>query len=131
VREELARERIVLLAEPLQASVSGEDLRAAGVPKGRALAAFALTQQRLVLHLMGEPLVDVTWDSGDARELELEAGDDGLRIGFDAARFREGRSGHVVVLLKLPDPAAVLAAIEQRRRPLDPKRHLRNRPGDE
>lgn len=130
MREELQRERIVLLAEPIQASVSGEDLRAAGVAKGRALAAFALTQQRLVLHLMGAPLIDVTWDSGDARELELEAADDGVRIGFDAARFLEGRSGHVVVLLRLPDPAAIVAAIEQRRRPLDPKRHVRDRPTD-
>lgn len=128
MRVELQRERIVLLAEPIQASVSGEDLRAAGVPKGRALAAFALTQQRLVLHLMGEPLIDVTWDDGGARELELEAAEDGVRIGFDAARFREGRSGHVVVLLRLPDAPAVVAAIEQRRRPLDPRRHVRDRP---
>ena len=109
----------MLLAEPVQASVKGENLRAAGVPKGRTLAAFALTQQRLVLYLMGVPVVDVTWDSGHARELDLAVVEQGLEIGFDAARIAEGRVGHVVVLLRLPDPAAVLAAIEQRRRPLE------------
>lgn len=114
----------MLLAEPLQASVRGEGLRAAGVPKGRALAAFALTQQRLVLHLMGDPVVDVTWDSGEARDLELAAVEDGLEIGFSRG------GGSVVVLLRLPDPEAVVAAIEQRRRPLDPKRHVRARDGD-
>ena len=126
MRAELERERIVLLGEALQASVRGENLRAAGVAKGRALAAFALTQQRLVLHVMGVPLVDVTWDSGQARELDLAAVEHGLQVGFDAARFAEGRAGHVVVLLRLPDAAAVLAAIEQRRRPLDPRRHVRD-----
>ena len=118
----------MLLAEAVQASVSGENLRAAGVAKGRALAAFALTQQRLVLHLMGAPLLDLTWDGGQARELDLAVVESGLEVGFDAALIGEGRAGRVVVLLRSPDAAAVLAAIEQRRRPLDPRRHVRDRP---
>jgi hypothetical protein len=126
VRAELEHERIVLLAEAVQASVSGENLRAAGVAKGRALAAFALTQQRLVLYLMGVSLIDLTWDSGQARELNLVVVERGLEVGFDAALLAQGRAGRVVVLLRLPDPAAVLAAIEQRRRPLDPQRHVRD-----
>ena len=116
----------MLLAEAIQASVSGEKLRAAGVPKGRALAAFALTQQRVALHLMGVPLLDLTWDSGRATELDLKVVEAGLEVGFDAALVAAGRAGRVDVLLRLPDPAAVLAAIEQRRRPLDPLRHVRN-----
>ena len=127
MREELERERLVLLAEAVQASVSGENLRAAGVAKGRALAAFALTQQRLVLYLMGASLLDLTWDGGQARELDLEVVERGLQIGFDAALVADGRAGRVVVLLRLPDPEAVLAAIELRRRPLDPRRHVRAR----
>lgn len=127
MRAELQRERIVMLAEPLQASVRGSNLKTAGVPKGRTLAAFALTQQRLALYLMGSPLIDVTWDSGDATALELSVVEDGLEIGFAASQFFEGRSGDVVVLLRMPDPAPVVAAIEQRRRPLDPKRHVRER----
>jgi hypothetical protein len=105
--------------------VSGENLRAAGVAKGRALAAFALTQQRLSLYLMGASLLDLTWDGGQARELDLAVVERGLEIGFDAALLGEGREGRVVVVLRVPDPAAVLAAIEQRRRPLDPQRHVR------
>lgn len=126
MREELQRERIVMLAEGIQATVSGQDLKAAGLPKGRALAAFALSQQRLVLHLMGDPLVDVTWDGGLARELDLAAREKGLEIAYDADRLHEGRTGRVVVLLRLPDPPAIVAAIEQRRRHLDPKRHVRD-----
>ena len=126
MRADLERERIVLLAEPVQASVSGENLRAAGVPKGRTLASFALTQQRLVLYLMGVSLVDVTWDSGRASELDVAVVEHGLELGLDAGLIEDGRAGRVVVLLRLPDPAAVLAAIEQRRRPLDPLRHVRD-----
>ena len=126
MRADLERERIVLLADPLQAAVSGENLRAARVPKGRSLAAFALTQQRLVLYLMGTSLLDLTWDGGKASELDLNVVEQGLEIGFDAALVEEGRAGRVVVLLRLPDPAPVLAAIEQRRRPLDPLRHVRD-----
>ena len=126
MRAELERERIVLLAEAIQASVRGERLRAAGVPKGRTIAAFALTQQRLVLYLMGASLIDLTWDGGRAGELDLAVVEHGLEIGFDAALLADGREGHVVVLLRLPDAAAVLAAIEQRRRPLDPRRHVRD-----
>ena len=126
MRADLERERIVLLAEGLQASVRGENLRAAGVAKGRALAALALTQQRLVLYVMGDSLIDVTWDAGHARELDLAVTEVGLEISFDPARVAGGREGRVVVLLRLPDPAPVLAAIEQRRRPLDPHRHLRD-----
>lgn len=127
MREELQRERIVLLAEPVQASIRGEKLRSARVPKGRTLAAFALTQQRLVLYLMGAPLLDLTWDGGRPRELDLEAVEKGLEIGFDADLIEPGRKGHVIVLLRLPDPAAIVAAIEQRRRPLDPRRHVKAR----
>jgi hypothetical protein len=130
VRAELERERIVLLGEALQATVRGKQLKAAGLPKGRALAAFALTQQRLVLYVMGDPVIDVTWDEGLATELDLQAVEQGLEIGYDAARFAEGHSGRVDILLRLPDPAGVVAAIEQRRKPLDPQRHLRNRDSD-
>jgi hypothetical protein len=126
VREELQRERIVLLGEAIQATVRGEDLRAAGVPKGRSLAAFALTQQRLSLYLMGAPLVDVTWDEGRAREIDLSVVDRGVELGFDGSLIEDGRPGRIVVLLRLPDPDAVVAAIEQRRRPLDPRRHVRD-----
>ena len=126
MRAELQLERFVLLAEAVQASVSGEDLRAAGVAKGRALAALALTQQRLVLYLMGTSLLDLTWDGGRTRELDLAVVEQGLQVGFDATLLAEGRAGRVVVLLRLPDPATVLAAIEQRRRPLDPQRHVRD-----
>ena len=115
----------MLLAEAIQASVRGEGVRAARIPKGRAVAAFALTQQRLVLAVMGELLVDATWDSGRARALDLAVVERGLEVGFDAGLVADGREGRVVVLLRLPDAAAVLAAIEQRRRPLDPQRHVR------
>jgi hypothetical protein len=75
---------------------------------------------------MGAPLIDVTWDSGDARKLDVAVVEHGLEVAFDAAELMEGRSGRVVVLLRLPDPAPVLAAIDQRRRPLDPRRHVRD-----
>ena len=127
MREVLERERLVLLAEAVQASVSGENLRAAGVAKGRALAALALTQQRLALYLMGAPLLDLTWDGGQASELDLAVVKHGLQIGFDAALLADGHAGRVVVLLRLPEPEAVLAAIDLRRRPLDPMRHVRAR----
>lgn len=126
MRGELERERLVLLAEAVQARVSGENLRAAGIAKGRALAAFALTQQRLVLYLMGVSLLDLTWDGGQVRELDLMVVERGVEIGFDAALIADGSGGRVVVLLQLPDPATVLAAIEQRRRPLDPLRRVRD-----
>lgn len=91
------------------------------------LGAIALSQQRLVVYAAGEPLIDVTWDSGDARELELGAPDEGLRIAFAGERFGR-RPGRVELLLKVGANATpLMAAIEQRRRPLEPRRRLADR----
>ncbi|MBX5441359.1 MAG: hypothetical protein IRZ32_07500 [Solirubrobacteraceae bacterium] len=90
------------------------------------LAAVGLSQQRLVVCAAGKPLIDVTWDSGMPRELELGLPDEGLRIAWDAERFGGPGSGRVELLLKLPQATAIAAAIEQRRRPLEPRRRLRD-----
>jgi hypothetical protein len=42
---------------------------------------------------MGAPLLDLTWDGGRARELDLAVVENGLEVGFDAALAREGRAG--------------------------------------
>jgi hypothetical protein len=125
VRSELQRERLVLLAEGIPGTI-GHGVgggRRGGPRKLPTLAAVALSQQRLVLYAAGEPLIDVTWDSGDARLLDLVAQDDGLQVGFDAEHFAEDRSGRVEVFLRIRDAAALLAAIDQRRRPLEPRSH--------
>ncbi|HWV84170.1 MAG TPA: hypothetical protein VNZ62_01890 [Capillimicrobium sp.] len=109
-------------------------LLAEGVPatltaprKLPTLAAIGLSQQRLVVCAAGEALIDATWDSGTPRELDIGVPDDGLRIGWDAERVGTRRgSGRMELLLKLPNATAVAAAIEQRRRPLEPRRPLRD-----
>jgi hypothetical protein len=124
VRSELQRERLVLLAEGIPATIShGVVGGQRGPRKLPTLAAVALSQQRLVLYAAGEPLIDVTWDSGDARLLDLAAQDDGLQVGFFAEHFAEDGSGRVELFLRIRDAPALLAAITQRRRPLEPRSH--------
>lgn len=123
MRKALEAERIVLLAEAVPSSIGPADGR-----KMPTLAAIGLSQQRLVVYVATEPLIDVTWDSGDARSLELGAPDDGLRIGFDGAQFGGGKPGPVELLLKVGDQATpIMVAIEQRRRELPPRRRLADR----
>jgi hypothetical protein len=118
VRSELERERLVLLAEGVPAMISR------GAPRRQpTLAAVGLTQQRLAVYVAREPLVDVSWDSGDARLLDLTVQDDGLLVGFDAEHFDADRSGRVELLLRIGDAAGLQTAIEQRRRPLEPRRY--------
>lgn len=102
----------MLLAEGIPGSVRRDEGRRSGTA-----AALAITQQRLAIFAMGEPLVDVTWDGGDALEIDVTARDDGLRIGFD-----DDRGGRTDLLLRIGDAPALLAAIDQRRRPLEPRR---------
>jgi len=118
VREELDRERLVLIAE----GIPGR-LTRAGSRKAGTVVSLAITQQRLVIFTLGESLVDVTWDSGDASHLDLTTEGNSLTVGFDAERFDEDRSGRVELFLHIADPAGLVAAIEQRRRPLEPRRH--------
>lgn len=123
MRSALEAERIVLLAEAVPSSIGPADGR-----KLPTLAAIGLSQQRLVVYVATEPLIDVTWDSGDARALELGAPDEGLRIGYDGAQFGGGRPGRVELLLKVGAQATpIMAAIEQRRRELPPRRRLADR----
>jgi hypothetical protein len=130
VRSELQRERLILLAEGIPGTISrgAASGRHGGPRRLPTLAAVALTQQRLMLHAAGEPLIDVTWDSGDARLLDLAARDDGLQVGFDAEHLAEDRSGRVEVFLRIGDAAALLAAIDQRRRPLEPRSYRQESP---
>jgi hypothetical protein len=120
VRSALEAERIVLLAEAVPSSI--------GAPDGRklpTLGAIGVSQQRLVVYAGGESLIDVTWDDGAARELELGAPDDGLRIVWDGERFGAAKPGRVELLLKVGAQATpIMAAIEQRRRELPPRRRL-------
>jgi hypothetical protein len=113
VRAQLERERIVLLAEGIPGRVTR---RPGASRKSGTIVALAITQQRLVLYGMGEPLVDATWDSGDATEIELTTRQDGLSLAFDTG------SGPMELFLRIADAAALVAAIEQRRRPLEPRR---------
>jgi hypothetical protein len=123
VRAELERERIVLIAE----GIPGRVTRHPGASrKSGTIAALAITQQRLVLYGMGQPLLDVTWDSGDAREIELTTQEDGLDLAFDAERLSEDGSGRVELFLRIADAAALVAAIEQRRRPLERRERRRD-----
>jgi hypothetical protein len=126
VRAQLDRERLVLIAEGIPGTVSRGDSRTGGRPrKAGTAASLAITQQRLVVYTLGEPLVDVTWDSGDARDLDVTAQEKGLELAFDAERFADDRSGRVELFLRIGDAAALVAAIDQRRRPLEPRRRDR------
>ena len=119
----LEAERIVLLAEAVPSTI--------GPPDGRklpTLGAIGLSQQRLVVWAGGESLIDVMWDDGEARELDLGAPDDGLRIGWDGERFGARKPGRLELLLKVGAQATpIMAAIEQRRRELPPRRRLADR----
>jgi hypothetical protein len=118
----------VLLAEGIPGTLAGgtdRPGRRAKPRKAGTAAALAITQQRLVIFSLGEPLVDVTWDSGDAGHLDVIAQDTGLQVAFDAERFDDERTGRVELLLRIADAAALLAAIDQRRRPLEPRRPRR------
>jgi hypothetical protein len=123
VRKALEAERIVLLAEAVPSSI--------GAPDGRklpTLGAIGLSQQRLVVYVATEPLIDVTWDSGEARALEIGAPDAGLRIVYDGAQFGGGKPGPVELLLKVGAQATpIMAAIEHRRRELPPRQRLADR----
>jgi hypothetical protein len=122
MRSTLERERLVLLAEAVPSSIGASDGR-----KLPTLAAIGLSQQRMAVYVSAEPVIDVTWDSGDARDIEIGAPDDGLRLVFDAERFG-GKPGRVELLLKVGDQAApIMVAIEQRRRELPPRRPLAER----
>ena len=126
MRSALEAERIVLLAEAVPSSMGPADGR-----KLPTLAALGLSQQRLVVYVATQPLIDVTWDSGDARKLELGAPDEGLRIAFDGAEFGDGKPGRVELLMKVGAQATpIMAAIEQRRRELPPRRRLADRDAD-
>jgi len=124
VRQRLERERLVLIAEGIPGTLTrgGGEGRRGGPRRAGTIAAIALTQQSLAIYGMGQPLIDVTWDSGDARELDLAARDDGLVVGWDAERFGGDGAGHVELLLRIGDAGTLLAAIEQRRRELEPRR---------
>jgi hypothetical protein len=123
MRSTLERERLVLLAEAVPSSI--------GAPDGRklpTLAAIGLSQHRMAVYVGAEPVIDVTWDSGDARDIEIGAPDDGLRLVFDAERFGAAKPGRVELLLKVGAQATpIMMAIEQRRRELPPRRPLAER----
>ncbi len=126
MRSALEAERIVLLAEAVPSSI--------GAPDGRklpTLGAIGVSQLRSVVYAGGESLIDVTWDDGAARELELGAPDDGLRIVWDGQTFG-GKPGRVELLLKVGAQATpIMAAIEQRRRELPQRRRLADVEEDE
>ena len=71
-----------------------------------------------MIYSLGEPLIDVTWDSGDARELDIIADETSLTISFDAERFVPGREGGAGLFLRVGDAPGLLAAIDLRRREL-------------
>lgn len=121
MRSELERERIVLIAE----GIPGTLTRAGGRRTG-TIGSVAITQQRLAIYGLTEPLVDVTWDSGDARDLDVTAEEKGLRVAFAEARGDDDADtpARSELLLHIGDAAALVAAIEQRRRPLEPRRRI-------
>lgn len=111
----------MLLAEGIPAQVTRERR---GPKRAGTIAAIALTQQRLAIYALGEPLVDVTWDGGLARELDVTAREDGLRIAFDGEPFGHEDAGRIELWLRIGDAAELLKAIDQRRRSLEPRRRL-------
>jgi hypothetical protein len=117
VRAELDRERVVLLAEGIPGTVSAPR-------KGGTIAALAITQQRLVVYALGEPLIDASWDSGDARDIDITVQEKGVRFAFAADPDTVERNE---LVLAIGDGAALLAAIDQRRRELPPRRRLADR----
>jgi hypothetical protein len=117
VRADLNRERVVLMAEGIPGTLSA--------PRRTAtIAALAITQQRLAVYALGQPLIDATWDSGDARDVDITVEEKGVRFAFAADPDTVER--HELVL-SIGDGAALLAAIDQRRRELPPRQRLADR----
>jgi hypothetical protein len=117
VRADLIRERVVLMAEGIPGTLSA--------PRRTAtIAALAITQQRLAVYALGQPLIDATWDSGDARDVDITVEEKGVRFAFAADPDTVER--HELVL-SIGDGAALLAAIDQRRRELPPRQRLADR----
>lgn len=111
------------MAEGIPGTVTHQPADGGRARRRGTVAGVAISQQRLAIYGLGEPLVDVIWDGGDARELDLAADERGLTVAFDAARFGgDGATGRVEILLRIADAPALVAAIEQRRRPLPPRR---------
>lgn len=123
MRQRLERERLVLMAEGIPATITRTDGAGSRARRTGTIAAIALSQQRLAVYGMGAALVDVTWDSGDAADLDVAASDDGLTVAFDAQRFGHDQPGRVELLLRIGDARALRDAIDQRRRPLEPRRY--------
>jgi hypothetical protein len=105
----------VLLAEGIPGTIAAP--RRTGT-----VAALAITQQRLAVHALGRPLIDATWDSGDARDIDITVQDAGVAFAF------RGADGEPVELvLRIGDGAALVAAIDQRRRELPPRKRIADR----
>lgn len=123
MRKRLEQERLVLMAEGIPGTVSRSDGAGGRARRAGTIGAIALSQQSLAIFGMGAPLIDVSWDSGDAQGLDITAGDDGLTVAFDAERFGHDQPGRVELLLRIGDAKTLLDAIDQRRRPLEPRRY--------
>jgi hypothetical protein len=117
VRAELNRERVVLLAEGVPGTVSAPR-------RGATLAALAITQQRLVVYALGEPLIDASWDSGDARDIDITVAEKRVTFSFSADPDTLER---IELELRIGDGDALLAAIDQRRRELPRRTRLADR----
>lgn len=103
-------------------AIPGRVSRGGKRPMG-TLVALALTQQRLVIYTMAQPFIDMTWDSGEPRELDIVAREDGLVVACDGERLGVG-PGPVELTLRIGDATGLLKAIDQRRRELPPRRRL-------
>jgi hypothetical protein len=117
VRAELDRERIVVLAEGIPGTISAPR-------RGATIAALAITQQRLAVYALGEPLIDATWDSGDARDVVITVQEKGMSFDFSADPDTLDR---IELVLRIGDGDALLAAIDQRRRERPPRQRLADR----
>ncbi len=113
----------MLLAEGIPGTITRTDGASGRARRTGTIGAIGLSQQSLAIFGMGAPLIDITWDSGDAGDLDISAADDGLTVAFDAERFGHDRPGRVEVLLRIGDAKTLLDAIDQRRRPLEPRRY--------
>jgi hypothetical protein len=58
------------------------------------------------------------------RDLDITAEPKGLRVAFAAGRAVPEATGRIELFLAIRDAAPLLAAIDQRRRPLEPRRRL-------
>jgi hypothetical protein len=117
VRSDLNRERVVVMAEGIPGTLSAP--RKAGT-----IAALAITQQRLAVYALGQPIIDATWDSGDARDIDITVQEKGVRFSYAADPDTVERHE---LFLSIGDGAALLDAIDQRRRELPPRQRLADR----